>query len=329
MSLYYSYISRQRGLTFFQGFDIPPPRFRVRFTDDIQCQHDGIIERRGEAFDILFQAKTVGQGRGARMGGRRSMPFLYYLAKSSRDVERMRFHFSDGGALSMGGFFFSSYHANAGLIPDQYFFESHGFSDLRATVPSLDVPWEARTSDLVWRGGINGDGLVTSQRHMATHPAVLQRIRCAWLCQESEIDFGFAAEPHRPFDALFEPVGMLKSRVPSDSWFGRKFALDIDGYSNTWDNLFHRMLMGCCVLKIASDQGYRQWYYDRLNPWEHYVPVAADMSDLFEKYDWVQTHDTQAREIAENGRALAQSMTFDHETAVTARHIEETWPVHF
>lgn len=257
------------------------------------------------------------------------MPFLYYLAKSSSDVKRMRFHFSDGGALSTGGFFYSSYRADAGLIPDLYFFENHGFADLRSKVSKLDTDWDSRTSDLVWRGGVNGDGLVTSEKHLSTHPALLQRIRCAWMCLQSEIDFGFAAEPHRPFDPIFEPVGMVKPRLPSESWFGRKFALDIDGYSNTWDNLFHRMLMGCCVLKIDSDQGYRQWYYERLKPWEHYVPVAADMSDLFEKYEWVRSHDEKAQGIAEQGRALAMSMTFENETAVTARHIEDVWQSHF
>lgn len=329
MHRYYSYISRSRGLAFFKGFDIPAPDFRVRFSDEVKCRFDGIIERRSGGFDIVLQAKTAGKGLGARMGGRRAMPFLYYLAKSPDSVERLKFHFSDGFELSLGGFFFSSYRADAGLIPDQYFHESQGFPEVRAKIGLQDVAWDSRSSDLVWRGGVNGEGLVTAEKALATHPALLPRIRCAWLCKDSAIDFGFAPEPHRSFDPVFETVGMVKPRVPTDSWFGRKYALDIDGYSSTWDNLFHRMLMGCCVLKIESDHGYRQWYYDRLRPWEHFVPVRADMSDLFEKYEWVQSHDAQAREIAANGRALTLSMTFETETAVTVQHIKDMWQSHF
>jgi len=41
-----------------------------------------------------------------------------------------------------------------------------------------------------------------------------------------------------------------------------------------------------------------QWFYDELVPWEHYVPVAHDLSDLFEKIDWLREHDDEARKIS-------------------------------
>ncbi|TCL08773.1 glycosyl transferase family 90 [Shimia isoporae] len=325
MSLYYSYISRSRGLTFFTGYDVPPPDFKVRFSDEIACQFDGVIERRKGGYDIVFQKKSVGKGLGARMGGRRAMSFLYYLNKASADVERLPFHFSDGHELSLGGFFFSSYREDAALVPDQYFFEAQGFEEMRDRIESEDVAWGSRSSDLVWRGGVNGLGWLSGQASLATHPLLQQRLRCAWLCKDSEIDFGFSAGVAQPHDPIIAKAGLNRPRVENISWFGRKFAIDIDGYSNTWDNLFHRMLMGCCVLKIAGDYGYRQWYYDRLLPWEHFVPVAADLSDLFEKYDWVRANDTRAKEIAQNARALALSMTFENEVKVAARNIEHNW----
>lgn len=64
---------------------------------------------------------------------------------------------------------------------------------------------------------------------------------------------------------------------------GRRFALDVDGNTNAWANLFQRLLLGCCVIKVASPFGYRQWYYDDLVPWVHYVPVRADMADLVDR----------------------------------------------
>ena len=39
-------------------------------------------------------------------------------------------------------------------------------------------------------------------------------------------------------------------------------------------------------------------------PWEHYVPVKKDMSDLIEKIKWCQENDDKAKEIAYAGRAL-------------------------
>jgi hypothetical protein len=35
------------------------------------------------------------------------------------------------------------------------------------------------------------------------------------------------------------------------------------------------------------------------------------LSDLKEKVDWVLTHDAEAQAIAENGRKLADAMTWD------------------
>ncbi len=78
------------------------------------------------------------------------------------------------------------------------------------------------------------------------------------------------------------------------------------------------------MLKVASQHGYRQWYYDRIKPWEHFVPVQADMTDLAEKVDWVRSHDREAEEIARRGQSLARSMTLEGETAEAVRIITST-----
>ncbi len=106
---------------------------------------------------------------------------------------------------------------------------------------------------------------------------------------------------------------------------GDKFAIDIDGWTNAWSNLLIRMHFGCCVLKVASADGYRQWWYDRLRPWEHFVPVRADMADLAEKVDWVRSNDVEAKAIASRGQQLARSMTLASETAIAAQIIEQNW----
>lgn len=63
------------------------------------------------------------------------------------------------------------------------------------------------------------------------------------------------------------------------------------------------------MLKVASPHGFRQWYYDRLDPWTHYVPVAADLSDLAERVQWCRDNDDACQAIAATGQRLAHSMT--------------------
>jgi hypothetical protein len=89
---------------------------------------------------------------------------------------------------------------------------------------------------------------------------------------------------------------------------------DIDGNANAWSGLFCSLLGASCVLKIASAQGFRQWYYADLKPWENYIPIQSDLSDLPEAVRWFHAHDSQVREIATRGRELALSI--DMKTAV-------------
>jgi len=76
--------------------------------------------------------------------------------------------------------------------------------------------------------------------------------------------------------------------------------------------------MGCCGRKAASPFGFSQWFSHRLEPGRHFVPVAADMSDLVEKIDWERSNPSEARAIAKDGQAPARTITFDAEAEVAA-----------
>jgi hypothetical protein len=71
--------------------------------------------------------------------------------------------------------------------------------------------------------------------------------------------------------------------------------------------------LGCCVIKIASAEGYRQWYYDKLEPWVHYVPACADLSDLIERIEWCRSHENECRDIARAGQEFAMRRTVKSE----------------
>ena len=52
------------------------------------------------------------------------------------------------------------------------------------------------------------------------------------------------------------------------------------------------------VLDVKSE--YKLWYSNKLVPYEHYVPVKADMSDLLEKIEWCRDNDDKCKKIVEN-----------------------------
>ncbi len=310
----------------FSGHGATCPDVRFRFSSEQGHRSEAVIARRGQAYDVILSDETLRPPHSVYLRlARRAAPMLYFLHSATGEVAQMRVHLSDGDKMGGPAFYYSSLLAEASLVPDLYFFEKQGFQDLRGRIATDDVPWQQRDNKLVWRGSPTGAGLITTEPTLMTSPAVHQRVRCAHICSENGIDFGFVLPQDDPHRYGFQQSGWLKERVQNTAWFGKKFALDIDGFANTWDNLFHRMLMGCCVLKVAGMYGYRQWYYDRLKAWEHYVPVAADLSDLVERYEWVQANDDAAREIAQNARTLALAMSFDKEVKVAANSIEENW----
>jgi hypothetical protein len=75
------------------------------------------------------------------------------------------------------------------------------------------------------------------------------------------------------------------------------------------------------VLKVASPLGYRQWYYDALTPWVHYVPVRADLSDLHAMISWCRANLDECERIAAQGQAFAMCRTYDSEVATAIDRI--------
>ena len=50
----------------------------------------------------------------------------------------------------------------------------------------------------------------------------------------------------------------------------------------------------------------KDWFYDDLKPWVHYVPIKNDFTDILDKIEYLRAHDEDAREIAVNGSKFAR-----------------------
>lgn len=61
---------------------------------------------------------------------------------------------------------------------------------------------------------------------------------------------------------------------------------------------------GSLVLFVESD--FRLWFTHLLVPFQHYIPVKADLSDLYEKIQWARNHDLECQQIVRNAKEFAQ-----------------------
>ena len=92
-------------------------------------------------------------------------------------------------------------------------------------------------------------------------------------------------------------------KTDSKEQFGFKYLISTHGPHNEWSNRF-RSLLSTGSLVFKQDATLKEFWEFELQPFVHYVPVNADLSDLVEKIEWAQEHDDQARAIAENGGSL-------------------------
>ena len=209
------------------------------------------------------------------------------------------------------------------LVPDRGFYGKRGYAAERARGASAP-PWEARDPVVLWRGNRSGSGEVMTETMSPQDSELIQRVRMCLIARDipgTDIAFAVGSRWPEKIAESYRSAGIAAGFIDESAWLGRKFAIDVDGNANAFSNLFIRMLYGCCVIKIASPWGFRQWYYEDLLPWTHFVPVEADMSDLAEKIAWCQANDDACRSIAANASKFAQARTFEQERRSTIERI--------
>jgi hypothetical protein len=234
-----------------------------------------------------------------------------------------------GDAEERPGLSFCSTHPDAVLVPDPVFVGTRGYETIRLHFDQNPIPWTARKPVAFWRGATTG---------LPNDPIGWRSMPRLQLCELGQqfpevFDVGITQIAGVNDDPLvirdyLEQKDFLRPYVPTENMPQFKYQIDIDGYTNSWPGLFTKLLSGSPVLKILSPLGWRQWYYDRLKEWEHFVPVESPGDDLVEKVAWLRKNDDAAQRIGASGGALAQSMTFESEIVRGAEIIEAfLWPV--
>lgn len=213
---------------------------------------------------------------------------------------------------------FCSNHSDTLLVPDRGFFKTRGYAQQRRLAARCPN-WEHRRAAVVWRGGPNGHGLQATPEMDWRDERLLQRVRLCLLGRALAarkpggllVDLRLASVcEYDPAEAAaVRAAGIVGPRVSPQRWLHDRFAINIDGHANAFTNFYTRLLFGCCVLKVASPRQFRQWYYDRLAPWVHYIPVAEDLTDLPERLAWCTEHPRDCQQIAQAGQQVVLGMT--------------------
>ncbi len=225
-----------------------------------------------------------------------------------------------GDYAKNNGLAFCSNRKNQILIPDTDFISTRGYEDMHLYFRENLILWEKKKEILFWRGSSTGISPSASWKD-------LQRIKLCEIASDSKnqhlFDVGLSniVQLNKSAENEIKILGYLKDYKSIKLINTFKYLIDVDGNSNAWSSLFLKLLSGSVVLKVESEGGYKQWYYDRLIPWQHYVPVNKDLSDLIEKMYWLILNDKTSKAIAKNGKEFAESMLFSSEINLAIENI--------
>jgi hypothetical protein len=197
------------------------------------------------------------------------------------------------------------------------------------------VPWEARKPVALWRGSTSDDG------YSADTWRDPPRARLVAACKRRPdvCDAGFTRISSPTLERVMSEELGIKPAVPTGNWTRYKYVVAADGTVAPSSRMVALLQTGSVLLKQESP--YTEFYYPLLRPWEHYVPVAHDFSDLVDKVGglregrgvggwigwaghpsvcqpkrpqtphaaqvlWLRDHDDIAREIARRAQAFAR-----------------------
>ncbi len=123
-------------------------------------------------------------------------------------------------------------------------------------------------------------------------------------------------DPLRPFARRRLSEVVAAERLPVDVHLGSgvglarqisyRYILDVDGHVRTWDAWAWKLLSGSLVL--SQESIWETFFTRQFEPWQHFVPVANDFSDLAEKLAWCRSHDERCREIVARARVRAEEV---------------------
>jgi hypothetical protein len=202
---------------------------------------------------------------------------------------------------------FSSRRFDQYLVPDPYFMLTRSYEKERKLIEEMWLDPAIRDQRVYWRGAPSGLGKYDDQFDSQRVKLVLQ---------------ANAPNTKPAFNVRFANRNGLEDRViaaldactgfgpPEDQMEIVRYAanIDVDGVSSSWTGFFLKLLAGGTVIKVASDAGYRQWFYRRMRAWEHFAEASADLSDLGTVCNILRQRSDWARQIAQSGRALALSL---------------------
>lgn len=184
------------------------------------------------------------------------------------------------------------------VIPDM--FALNGFEPSKSLVLEGNViyPWESKIDALFSRGSDIGLNDLSS---WINHPRT--RLVSLSLQYPDLINARYTSLYSQCHKQFAIQQGLMGSYVSIKDHPKYKYLICVDAHFATTPRLPLFLHTNSVVLKSSTPS--ILWFNKALKPFEHFIPVAEDLSDLVPLIEWAKAHDAQCKQISENARQLA------------------------
>lgn len=190
------------------------------------------------------------------------------------------------------------YDKNYILFPDWYAVEGYRYNEQGIQQGTALYPWNQKKEIMFWRG--SWTGVKNNQRWKE-----FARPKLAILSKHYpdilDAKLTSAEDMKR---AVEQEGGLLGKKKGIAEHLAYKYLVDVDGHSCTWPRIHDWLMSNSVLLKQMS--GDIQWFYEGLVPYYHFVPIAADLSDLISQFHWARMHDAECQEMTKRSNQFVK-----------------------
>lgn len=174
------------------------------------------------------------------------------------------------------------------------------------------VEWEKRKPIAVFRGSSTGAG-ITIETNTRLKLAYLSKLGQKDTDNLPFLNAGITEWNTRPrklkgekylqiIDIKNLPISLVPKLSPQEQT-EYKYIINVDGHVKAF-RLSLELQFESCILLVESK--FSLWFSHLLKPFEHYIPIKSDLSDLIEKIKWCKQNDETCCKIAKNAKQFAK-----------------------
>jgi hypothetical protein len=170
------------------------------------------------------------------------------------------------------------------LMPDWYALQGFRPEKSHILKGNRKYPWKSKKSVLFFRGTDNGAYNRKQWREEPRPKLVALSLRNSDLINARFLNLNRWEESSSIRDTMKAEGMIAEYSIPLKDALFYRYLIDIDGHTATTPRNALWLHSNSVVFKQVTDN--MQWYYRALTPYEHFIPVSEDLSDIFSQIAW-------------------------------------------